>query len=215
MKSNVEHTIKNLLNEREIPVSENAWDRLQEMMEEPQEKKVVTKSRRFKIWMPLSIAASVILFLGVFFGWDSEQKKPLVSQTQTQLFENKIQEVESIAQIPTSKEIYADSSLETGISEEKISNTNSEKKAESFAKVEKEVVEPKVISIQEIQEEIKIPDVLKETPKELLVQEVTQPEVKKKTNFVDPEMLLYSIENNEAVKQSNSTSRLVLYDFNK
>src|SRR5690554_4006725 len=62
MNNNLENNIKNQLENREIPVSENAREKLSEMMD----KKPV--ERKIKPWFEMGIAASVAIILGLFFG---------------------------------------------------------------------------------------------------------------------------------------------------
>jgi nitrogen fixation-related uncharacterized protein len=215
MKSNVKHTIKNQLNEREITVSDNAWDRLQEMMDEPQ--KSAPKSRKLKVWKPLSIAASVVLLIGLFWGLDSQAEKdsPLVaSQTKNKEILIKTQDSQNIARIPVQEDLYAETSVSTEqmLTKTETSKVSNSKNTDTNSSIKMEKSE--VFSQPEMNQP-EITQILPEPSTKLVHQEEVRLEEKKKLNYVDPEMLLYSVENNEAVKQSKSSSRLVLYDFNK
>src|SRR5690606_12362137 len=73
---------------------------------------------------------------------------------------------------------------------------------------ENQVVEEKIKEYTEPKVELKEEPVMA-----LNTDSISKPA--KKINYVDPEMLLYSVENNQAVQQKNSGSRMVLIDFNK
>src|SRR5690625_5360779 len=76
MKTNFEKNIKNQLNNREIDVSENAWERLNEMMKDDQS----TEKKKFKLWIPMSIAASLALIFGTF-GWMNQSDQQIPEET--------------------------------------------------------------------------------------------------------------------------------------
>src|SRR5690606_2468620 len=63
MKTNFEKNIKNQLQNREINVSENAWERLNEMMKDDQS----TEKKKYKLWIPMSIAHILAIFFGTFY----------------------------------------------------------------------------------------------------------------------------------------------------
>src|SRR5690606_23456429 len=70
MNNNLENNIKNQLENREIPVSENAWEKLSGMMDEkPVERKI-------KPWFWMGIAASVAVIVGLFFGLNYLNQDP-------------------------------------------------------------------------------------------------------------------------------------------
>lgn len=213
MKSKVEHNIKNQLNEREIPVSDNSWDRLQEMMDEPQ--KEAPKTRKLKLGLPLSIAASVVMLIGLFWGWDSfsEVDSPAVaSQTKNKEILLKTQESQNNAKIPVQEDLYADTYVSEELAKTETPKVSTTQNSDTNYPIKMENSE--ILSAPEMSQP-EITQILPEPFTELAHQEEVKVEEKKKLNYVDPEMLLYSVENNEAVKQSKSSSRLVLYDFNK
>src|SRR5690606_40796013 len=72
MKTNFEKNIKNQLNNREIDVSENAWERLNEMMKDDQS----TEKKKYKLWIPMSIAASLAIFFGTFW-WMNQSNQQI------------------------------------------------------------------------------------------------------------------------------------------
>lgn len=216
MKSKFEHIVKNQLEDRELPVSDNAWERLQEMMALPEVS--TKKTPRMKIWLPMSIAASVVLFIGLYLGWNSfstKESPTVATQTKNKEILQTVQEQENISSIPVQEDLLADSSVQ----QKQIGTKNTEI-VPSYAHKNVEFLETEIVSNSEVNlefesEKASITQILPEPQTELAHQEEIQLEEKKKANFVDPEMLLYSIENNEAVKQSKSNSRLVLIDFNK
>lgn len=217
MKSKFEHIVKNQLEDRELPVSDNAWERLQEMMAQPEVS--TSKTRKMKVWFPMSIAASVILFIGLYWGWNSfstNETPAVATQTTNKEILQTVQEQENTSSIPAPKDLLADSSVHQ---QKQIETKNTENVPSNIHK-NVESVETEIVSNSDVipefeSEKASITNISPEPQTELAHQEELQLEEKKKANFVDPEMLLYSIENNEAVKQSKSNSRLVLIDFNK
>lgn len=217
MKSKFEHIVKNQLEDRELPVSDNAWERLQVMMAQPEVS--TSKTRKMKVWFPMSIAASVVLFIGLYWGWNSfstNETPAVATQTKNQEILQTVQEQESIRSISVQEDLLADSSVHQ---QKQIETKNTENVPSSTHKnlesVETEIVSNPEKNPEFDSEKASITEISPEPQTELAHQEELQLEEKKKANFVDPEMLLYSIENNEAVKQSKSNSRLVLIDFNK
>src|SRR5690625_1804370 len=72
MKTNFEKNIKNQLQNREIDVSENAWERLNEMMKDDQS----TEKKKYKLWIPMSIAASLAIIFGTFW-WMNQSNQQI------------------------------------------------------------------------------------------------------------------------------------------
>ncbi|MGB6083018.1 hypothetical protein [Moheibacter sp.] len=211
MNNKLENNIKNKLENREIPVSENAWEKLSEMLEEkPQERKIIP-------WFWMGIAASVAVILGLFFGLnylnpEPEAKTGNPTEMVIQNADNQPEEIissereivqnEAEIAIQTKENHYADNLnpteiLKTPKKEIWIENSNENRVVEEIIK---EYTEPKVGQNEE-------PVMVLNTDS------ISKPV--KKANYVDPEMLLYSIENNQAVQQKNSGSRMVIIDFNK
>src|SRR5690606_2688416 len=80
-KNSIENQIKSQLESREIPVSENAWERLGAMMEEDSSEQKSEKPTQ-KLWMPMSIAASVAVLIGLIWGWNNlDSEVPAEQQT--------------------------------------------------------------------------------------------------------------------------------------
>ncbi|MGB6093308.1 MAG: hypothetical protein WBF83_06075, partial [Moheibacter sp.] len=80
------------------------------------------------------------------------------------------------------------------------------------------------IQTTEIQREVAIEKIEESKTEKPIVEEVkpmiaqqndSVQKPKKKTDYTDPNMLLYSIEHNQSVKQNESNSKLVIIDFNK
>lgn len=210
MNNNLENNIKNQLENREIPVSENAWEKLSEMMD----KKPV--ERKIKPWFEMGFAASVAIILGLFFGvnyLNQKQEAQIGNPTEiviqktnqpVEVISNEIEiaQNESENAIQLNENNYADhlnptENLKTPKKEIWLGNSN-----------ENQVVEEKIKEYTEPKVELKEEPVMA-----LNTDSISKPA--KKINYVDPEMLLYSVENNQAVQQKNSGSRMVLIDFNK
>lgn len=206
MKTNFEKNIKNQLQNREINVSENAWERLNEMMKDEQS----TEKKKYKLWIPMSIAASLAIIFGTFW-W--------MNQSNQQIPEKILQP--NIVQI-SNDEISNDSV------EKSIVRTDKNKITEEIAttefeiqnnKVEIEPITEKIVANQEVSVEtnMELNDSMtfQENPSEWAQVDVSEEkEVEKK--YVNPEMLLYSIENNQVIQEvQTNRSRMVIVDFNK
>lgn len=208
MKDKFENSIKKQLENREIGVSENAWDRLNQMMEE--EKK---KPNR-KLWIPISIAASVIVLFGIYgLTYFNTQETIQISEP----IENTIVHLEEKEEIVDEKEVELD------LPREEVSTVN---ETSAIAKVEskKEFEEP-IENKQLIEEKIGKEEIAQpiqelendfEIENKVAVQTDSTHNTEEKQNYVDPDMLLYSIENNQTIKETQSSnSRMVIIDFNK
>ena len=211
MNNKLENNIKNQLENREILVSENAWEKLRDMMDEkPVERKI-------KPWFWMGIAASVVLVVGLFFGLNFHEPKanPLVGNPSEIL----VQETNNHSDERNSNETEkSQNSPENLIPETKIytqENLNSTEFVKSVPKDSPVEMSSEHPILEEIIKEYTEPKVeLKEEPVMALnTDSISKPT--NKTNYVDPEMLLYSVENNQAVQQKNSGSRMVLINFNK
>ncbi|NLN34201.1 MAG: hypothetical protein GX159_11490 [Flavobacteriaceae bacterium] len=210
MNNNLENNIKNQLENREILVSENAWEKLRDMMDEkPVERKI-------KPWFWIGVAASVAVIIGLFFGLnylDPESEAQIGNPTQIV-----IQKTNQPVEVISNEIEIAQNEVEIEIQPHEIQYANHLKQTEILKSSKKEIWvdnsnENRVV--EEIIKEYTEPKVeLKEEPVMALnTDSISKPT--NKTNYVDPEMLLYSVENNQAVQQKNSGSRMVLIDFNK
>lgn len=224
MKTNLEKNIKEQIERRKVEVSDNAWDKLTQMMDEkPSTKKGRGGESSFskpKLWIPVSLAASVLLVFTIYLFNSNEndesihpanQNTEIVTNKTTadELKENTTHETAEI--VETKKEVFIPQKTEL--------NTEKTNSKEILVKSEERKISPKPVELSPILEQ-KIENTMenpkmKEQKTELALQPELDSESNQKKNYVDPEMLLYSIENNQAVKQNNSDSRMVIIDFNK
>lgn len=220
MKTNLENTIKNQLEKRELSVSENAWERLAQMMDEEnqpkEEKSLKVKKMNRNLWISLAIAASLALIVGVVWNFNQPSTHQLSRLNRTPIelnskdfkfpvpLENSNEfrsEVQKIAEV-----YYVENRMNSKSPDSSESNLPKNITLETPITSEK---------LAEQKEDFNLSSPTVDAPVEVVVQSENQNEEEKKKNFVDPEMLLYSIENNEAVKQSGNSGKLVLIDFNK
>ena len=216
-KNTIDNQIKSQLESREIPVSDDAWEKLSELMEEK------PKERKIKSFLPFGIAASAAVLMGIFFGMNYFNDKPTTETENSskivlvkpEIVENKeaeknvlgelttVQNTEFTEKIASVNSEYSEKSNETpttAIAKSESQEIQSENTEDYFEEKINEVVEPIKVEKEEL-------------VMALNTDSISKP--KAKTNYVDPEMLLYSIENNQAVQQKNSGSRMVIIDFNK
>lgn len=210
MNNNLENNIKNQLENREISVSENAWEKLRDMMDEkPQERKI-------KPWFWMGIAASVAVIIGLFFGLnylDPESEAQIGNPTQIV-----IQKTNQPVEVISNEIEIAQNEVEIEIQPHEIQYANHLKQTEILKSSKKEIWVDNSNENQVVEEIIKEYTEPKVELKEEPVMALNTDSISKptnKTNYVDPEMLLYSVENNQAVQQKNSGSRMVLINFNK
>lgn len=210
MNNNLENNIKNQLENREILVSENAWEKLRDMMDEkPVERKI-------KPWFWIGVAASVAVIIGLFFGLnylDPESEAQIGNPTQIV-----IQKTNQPVEVISNEIEIAQNEVEIEIQPHEIQYANHLKQTEILKSSKKEIWVDNSNENQVVEEIIKEYTEPKVELKEEPVMALNTDSISKptnKTNYVDPEMLLYSVENNQAVQQKNSGSRMVLIDFNK
>lgn len=220
MKTNLENTIKNQLEQRELSVSENAWERLAQMMDEEnqpkEEKSLKVKKMNRNLWISLAIAASLALIVGFVWNFNQPSTHQLSRLNRTPIelnskdfkfpvplensneFRSEVQKIEEVYYVENRMNSKSPDSSESNLPKNITLETpiTSEKLAEQ-------------------KEDFNLSSPTVDAPVEVVVQSENQNEKEKKKNFVDPEMLLYSIENNEVVKQSGNSGKLVLIDFNK
>src|SRR5690606_30088224 len=211
MKNKIENQIKKQLENREIPVSENAWEKLSGMMNEMPK---VEKPRKInpRIWM--GIAASFVVLAGLFLLFQLNSKKEIQAEiVKTEIKNsNPVQETEN-------KEIKIVENPEIQNSAEKIKTEIVQTETKISPKPKPEIEKTELIETQNEIAEMKLPEKeliqnLKETENQLATNENPEKEETKKS-YVDAEMLLYSIENNKTINDSKSESKLVIIDFNK
>ncbi len=236
MKSRIDNQIKKQLEERELPVSKDAWDRLSNMLDN--EEGAGVKSRKI-IWWPISAAASIILIILFvqFFDFSSknnpsvaiiEDVKNNKNQDNTSTYSNnsvvlKQEEPfrkELISKVESKREDVATVVQEVGNKKNKgndkieIEQKNIDQRPiPQIERVNDVIAEEKVVIEQK--PELVIPTEKKDLPK-------NKPEVKndtKRTSYVDPNLLLYAKvvpkKNMPKIMEQNTLTKPVLLDFNK
>ena len=218
MKNNdkISNYIKNDLENRELNPSHDAWDRIQARMDvapSPQKS-------NYKWWLSAAVVALFTVTTSVYLFSNqskNDQPKEFVNHQEksnsekVQLDSNTIHSSESILanneKIDSSKEIEAQPQEEKKpIQHGKVQvaiNEESQQVEMAFPTKKEAIVEKKEDLKSEAQ------------PKKNIAANTTLDSVKvnkKKKNFVDPNMLLYSIENKENLKESNQ-SRVVSIGF--
>lgn len=209
MKTKLDKEIKNQLNQREIQPSAAAWEKLNQMLDE--EKPVAGRKRKF--WLSFSVAASLILLATLLLILNrntnpiSPDEMPQIvsnhSNNETETNPNtEVQEPEIL--VATKEETHSQTVIQQ------------ETKSNQTEPAETEIQKPEIIvsNYPSENKEIKTNETA-ETETVIAFQKDSIKNQKKPKNFVDPEMLLYSVENNPAVHQENSDSKLVIIDFNK
>lgn len=204
MKTGLDKEIKKQLNEREIQPSAGAWQKLEAVLDEQSGKK---KSAGKIFLILISAAASVLLIVGLMLFLKSENETPNVESNFVQTEEPLIEEIQSgqSETVETEEPVLVSSIPE--IKNHKVSK-------DKDIKIQNSKI-PQEVAIEKI-EEPKLEKPIVEEVKPMIAQQndsVQKP--KKKTNYTDPNMLLYSIEHNHSVKQDESNSKLVIIDFNK
>ena len=223
MKTNTDQQIKSQLAQRNLNPSENSWAKLSQMMdaEKPQQKTV-----RFPKWWKMVVAASVAILVAVWavnpFG-ENEIEKPQIAieSVPNENIENSIPEKLKSKNEMILEEISSEI-VKNEITEPEKTKINS--KLNSIKK-EEFIVENKTEIAQNQEENIKIsePKLDLILPKVEVPQEIASTDIpeekpqieKKKSKYVDADMLLYSIENNQNISESKDNSKLVIIDFNK
>lgn len=207
MKTNFEKNIKNQLKNREIDVSENAWERLNEMMKDDQS----TEKKKYKLWIPMSIAASLAIIFGTFW-WMNQSNQ----QIPEEILQPNIVQIsnDEISNDSVEKSIDAIDKIKTS---EKIASTTEfeiQKNEVEIEPITEEIVANQEVSV-ETNMELNDSMTFQENPSEWAQVDVSEEkEVEKK--YVNPEMLLYSIENNQVIQEvQTNRSKMVIVDFNK
>lgn len=212
MKTGLEKEIKNQLNQRMIQTSENAWQKMNQMLDDGFSEKPDNKKRNY--WLFFSIAASVVLVIGLFFFLNHNRKGETEFETPKFVSINKVEK----------NEVQKTQNKENKPNQIVISNKRYVKDVQHLIEVRPETEKPKIAEIKipkkttesalPFNKEIEIPSInIQKTQIAFQTDSIKIP--KKKADFVDPEMLLYSIEHNQSVHQSEFNSKLVLIDFNK
>lgn len=227
MKTNLERNIKSQLGEKKLTPSESSWDKLSKMLDE---EKPQTKTVRFPKWWMLAVAASVIVCVSVFVMNPFEQtEENLVQIADTKKDSSEIytEKNEINSEEIQSENIQANEKLISNQTEIVQSDPKPEVKIKSRQNseiIQTQTVQEKAPEVNLIRQELELPELKKQ--EEIAV--ITEPEKKpkpenlpadkqgKKTNYTNPDMLLYSVENNQAISETNKdNTRLVIIDFNK
>lgn len=198
--------INSEINQKEVEPSHDSWDRIQARLQS--QPTIVEKSNSSKWWFIAAVVIGLLATSTMYFIQKNDDTLVEPAFVKEQNIEAKANDETNLEQ-PISKnseekEIVSNSTNQQFKSTE---NSNENIKVEKLEKTDKPnvSVENKEVVFKEIPE-IKIAvnvDTAKINPK-------------KKSNYVDPNMLLYSIENKEALKETNnSKSKVTIIDFNK
>jgi len=218
MKNNdkISNYIKDDLENRELNPSHDAWDRIQARMDvapSPQKS-------NFKWWLSAAVVALFTVSSSIYL-FSNQSKDDQPKEFVNHQEQNNPQQIQSDSNaIHSSESILAnnekiDSSKEVEIKPQEDKKPIQHGKVQVAINEESQQVEmafpKKKEAIVEKKEDLK-----SEVPqKKTIVANTTLDSVKvnkKKKNFVDPNMLLYSIENKENLKESNQ-SRVVSVGF--
>lgn len=215
------HYIQSEINQKEVEPSHDAWDRIQARMENQAPAVVIEKSSK-KWW---AIAAAVIglaVCTTVYFSMNNETNVPqIVSESndseikkssETSPQEHSVTEIlNQIDDFPDTEMVESKSNPTSSpqlIKEEKeqmVSNQNSDPNITE---------EPQQQSIQKPALATGLKSA--QAPMQMATNLDTVKVKKKKGNYVDPSMLLYSIENKEALKETQKEkTRVAVIDLNK
>ncbi|WP_298775431.1 hypothetical protein [uncultured Empedobacter sp.] len=219
MKNNdkISNYIKDDLENRELNPSHDAWDRIQARMDvapSPQKS-------NFKWWLSAAVVALFTVSTSIYLFMNQskdDQPKEFVNHQE----QNNPQEIQSDSNtVHSSESILANNEKIDSSKKEVEIQTQEEKKPIQHGKVQVAINEEsqqvemafptKKEAIVEKKEDLKS----EAQPKKNIAANTTLDSVKvnkKKKNFVDPNMLLYSIENKENLKESNQ-SRVVSIGF--
>jgi hypothetical protein len=213
------HYIQSEINQKEVEPSHDAWDRIQARMENQAPAVVIEKSSK-KWW---AIAAAVIglaVCTTVYFSMNNETNVPqIVNESTVPEIKNSS---ETSPQEHSATEILnqIDDFQDTEMVESKSNPTSSPHpmKEEKEQMVSNQNSESN-ITVQPQQQSIQKPALatgLKPVPQQMATNLDTVKVKKKKGNYVDPSMLLYSIENKEALKETQKEkTRVAVIDLNK
>lgn len=219
MKNNdkISNYIKDDLENRELNPSHDAWDRIQARMDvapSPQKS-------NFKWWLSAAVVALFTVSTSIYL-FSNQSKDDQPKEFVNHQEQNNPQQIQSDSNtVHSSESILANNEKIDSSKKEVEIQTQEEKKPIQHGKVQVAINEEsqqvemafptKKEAIVEKKEELKS----EAQPKKNIAANTTLDSVKvnkKKKNFVDPNMLLYSIENKENLKESNQ-SRVVSIGF--
>ena len=219
MKNNdkISNYIKDDLENRELNPSHDAWDRIQARMDvapSPQKS-------NFKWWLSAAVVALFTVSTSIYL-FSNQSKDDQPKEFVNHQEQNNPQQIQSDSNtVHSSESILANNEKIDSSKKEVEIQPQEEKKPIQHGKVQVAINEEsqqvemafptKKEAIAEKKEELKS----EAQPKKNIAANTTLDSVKvnkKKKNFVDPNMLLYSIENKENLKESNQ-SRVVSIGF--
>ena len=216
-KDNISKHIFNELEQRELNPSHDAWDRIQARMDVAP---IQQSQSNFKWWLSAAVVAIFTVSTSVYLYINqTDANVEVVHQPMQNTVDSSISNHDEIV----------DKHTDELANNEK--NDSAAKIEQVQPKTEKQVVQKGKVQIAVNKEmnqvELSIPKSISVTEKKEIIKENLVPKqsfvannsldsikkLKKKKNFVDPNMLLYSIENKENLKESNQ-SRVVSIGFN-
>ncbi|WP_322971578.1 hypothetical protein [Faecalibacter sp. LW9] len=213
------HYIQSEINQKEVEPSHDAWDRIQARMENQAPVVVIEKSSK-KWW---AIAAAVIglaVCTTVYFSMNNETNVPQIVN------ESAVPEIKNSSE--TSPQEHSATEILNQIEEidnrEMVESKSNPTSSPQPMKEEKEQMVSNQNSDPNITEELQQQSIqkpalatgLKPVPQQMVTNLDTVKVKKKKGNYVDPNMLLYSIENKEALKETQKEkTRVAVIDLNK
>ena len=216
-KDNISKHIFNELEQRELNPSHDAWDRIQARMDVAP---IQQSQSNFKWWLSAAVVAIFTVSTSVYLYINqTDANVEVVHQPMQNTVDSSISNHDEIV----------DKHTDELANNEK--NDSATKIEQVQPKTEKQVVQKGKVQIAVNKEmnqvELSIPKSTSVTEKKEIIKENLVPKqsfvannsldsikkLKKKKNFVDPNMLLYSIENKENLKESNQ-SRVVSIGFN-
>ena len=219
MKNNdkISNYIKDDLENRELNPSHDAWDRIQARMDvapSPQKS-------NFKWWLSAAVVALFTVSTSIYL-FSNQSKDDQPKEFVNHQEQNNPQQIQSDSNtVHSSESILANNEKIDSSKKEVEIQTQEENKPIQHGKVQVAINEEsqqvemafptKKEAIVEKKEDLKS----EAQPKKNIAANTTLDSVKvnkKKKNFVDPNMLLYSIENKENLKESNQ-SRVVSIGF--
>ena len=211
--------IQSEINQKEVEPSHDAWDRIQARMENQAPAVVIEKSSK-KWWAIAAVVIGLAVCTTVYFSMNKDTNVPQIvnestvpeiknsSETSPQEHSateilNQIEEIDNIEMVESKSNPTSSPQTMEVEKEQMVSNLNSESK----------------ITEQPQQQSIQKPALatgLKPVPQQMATNLDTVKMKKNKGNYVDPSMLLYSIENKEALKETQKEkTRVAVIDLNK
>lgn len=219
-KDNISNYIIGELDKRELNPSHDAWDRLQARMDVT----VPTQEKpNFKWWLSAAVVAifTVSTSVFLFIGHSEEQEMTnKFSKNSVEHLKDTIN-LENSTEVENTEHLFANNDKKDSSKQQATVQKHEEKQAVMNGNVQVAVnkekqqfelsIPNKNESVSDKKEELKKEAIQKKT---MLASNTLDSikKSKKKKNFVDPNMLLYSIENKENLKESNQ-SRVVSIDI--